>query len=180
MAINTWWLLDPAERYWMEITQRSDIGKDLKCPMRPVWSSRLVSHVRPGDRILHWSKQCVDLKPGLIGWSEAIGMPSTLDMSGQDCANGASWFVPLGGLNYFDSPVPSATIREKRPDIFELRKRLETIFGKPVYFPFIQYGEDQIRARQGYLAKFPVKLFEVIPDIKDALCREGARCRGIL
>jgi len=27
--INEWWLDDPAQKYWMEITGRDDIGNDL-------------------------------------------------------------------------------------------------------------------------------------------------------
>jgi hypothetical protein len=30
--LNVWWQRDPAERFWLEITDRPDIGIDLHCP----------------------------------------------------------------------------------------------------------------------------------------------------
>ena len=32
VALNTWWTADPAQRYWMEITHREDIGGNLHAP----------------------------------------------------------------------------------------------------------------------------------------------------
>jgi hypothetical protein len=53
MALNTWWRLDPAQRYWMEITHRDDVGTDLNAPKLPQgqWTYDLVSQVQHGDRI---------------------------------------------------------------------------------------------------------------------------------
>ena len=33
-SINTWWSTDPRQRFWLEITDRPDIGVDLHCPQR--------------------------------------------------------------------------------------------------------------------------------------------------
>jgi hypothetical protein len=32
MPINDWWVDDPAQKYWMEITDRKDLGDDLRAP----------------------------------------------------------------------------------------------------------------------------------------------------
>ena len=55
-----WWDGDSAESYWMEITDRSDLGVDLKAPQRDdsgaeKWTYALVREVSPGDVVLHWS-----------------------------------------------------------------------------------------------------------------------------
>ena len=33
-SINAWWSADPRQRFWLEITDRRDIGVDLHCPQR--------------------------------------------------------------------------------------------------------------------------------------------------
>lgn len=31
-SINAWWSADPGQRFWLEITDRPDVGVDLHCP----------------------------------------------------------------------------------------------------------------------------------------------------
>ena len=47
-----WWESDQSERYWVEITDREDLGADLKCPPRneagnEYWSYSLVHEIAP-------------------------------------------------------------------------------------------------------------------------------------
>ena len=61
MAINEWWAADSGQRFWMEITDRYDLGADLFAPTtdgrgRPYWGYELITYVQPGDIILHWHK----------------------------------------------------------------------------------------------------------------------------
>ncbi|MGV2901354.1 hypothetical protein ACNPM4_06725 [Microbacterium sp. AGC62] len=77
MTIRAWWTGDPAETYWMEITDRNDLGGELWAPKEDAtggesWSYTLVSNVQPGDRVFHWRKNAAGV-PSLIGWSEAVG-----------------------------------------------------------------------------------------------------------
>lgn len=65
-AMAEWWEDDSRERYWCEITDRPDIGADLKCPQtngpgQPYWSYGLINEVLPGDIVFHYSKraQCI-------------------------------------------------------------------------------------------------------------------------
>lgn len=79
MAINEWWHGDPAERYWMEITDRTDLGADLHAPQlddagREYWSYALVTAVQPGDVVLHWHKSLLGA-PGMVGYSTAAEGP---------------------------------------------------------------------------------------------------------
>jgi hypothetical protein len=55
-----WWDHAPAERFWCEITDRMDIGADLKCPQtdesdKPYWSYDFIHAVWPGDIVFHYS-----------------------------------------------------------------------------------------------------------------------------
>src|SRR4051812_22666749 len=38
--VNSWWDADPRQRYWLEITDRPDIGVDLHCPQRDAAGNR--------------------------------------------------------------------------------------------------------------------------------------------
>lgn len=78
MRINDWWTAEPAERYWMEITDRQDgLGDDLNAPTldgggRPYWSYSLVTETRPGDIVLHCHDKLAG-EPAIVGWSEVVG-----------------------------------------------------------------------------------------------------------
>ena len=55
-----WWIDQAREIYWCEITDREDIGSDLKCPQiddkgDPYWSYSLINQVLPGDIVFHYS-----------------------------------------------------------------------------------------------------------------------------
>lgn len=69
-----WWSDRPDERYWCEITDRPDLGADLKCPQtdesgKPHWSYSLIREVRPGDIVFHYWKP----KRAIVGGSVAGG-----------------------------------------------------------------------------------------------------------
>jgi hypothetical protein len=72
MAIQRWWDGNNSERYWMEITEREDIGADLHAPKvdgsgREYWSYSLVTEVNDGDIVLHWWKRGDGAEPALVG-----------------------------------------------------------------------------------------------------------------
>jgi hypothetical protein len=55
-----WWEDHPEERFWCEITDRNDIGADLKCPQRNesgghYWSYEFINQISPGDVVFHYS-----------------------------------------------------------------------------------------------------------------------------
>jgi hypothetical protein len=49
-----------------------------------------------------------------------------------------------------------------------VKEGLEAQHGSPAYFPFYRYGSTQIRTQQAYFVKFPVELFDLIPDLSSA------------
>src|SRR5437763_859865 len=55
-----WWSANPAERFWCEVTDRPDVGADLKCPQtneagKAYWSYGLINEIEPGDIVFHYS-----------------------------------------------------------------------------------------------------------------------------
>ena len=58
MTINEWWADDPQERFWMEITDRTNLGANLVAPTtakggKETFSYTLVDHVKAGDVVYH-------------------------------------------------------------------------------------------------------------------------------
>ncbi len=115
--------------------------------------------------------------PAIVGWSEATDGPSTGTITWQargtrgrergHPTTGPSWFVPLGGLHEFATTVRGRDLDVIEDEVFALRADLEAKYGTPVYFPFFQYRPGEIRAQQGYLAKFPVELLDLLPELAD-------------
>lgn len=180
MALNTWWDGDATQRYWMEVATTGHMGELIIAPKFPgaSWSYELVSQVRPGDRVLHWQAEGPHGR-GLVGWSVAKAAPEVSagyrwkprGMSGRrkntDRVTDA-WMVELGGFNRFSHPLTSELLQVKRDAVMDAYDELEAKHGKPVYYPFYVYGRTQLRAQQGYLMKFPVELFDVLPQIAEA------------
>jgi hypothetical protein len=58
--MSYWWDKLDEEKYWVEITDRKDIGKDLNCPQAddrgsPEGSYSLIKAIKPGDIVFHYS-----------------------------------------------------------------------------------------------------------------------------
>lgn len=183
VALNTWWTADPAQRYWMEITHREDIGGNLHAPKldEGQWSYDLVSQVQPGDRVLHWSGGA----RALVGWSDVLGPATTVPkytwqprgtsgraLPGPRTTEG--WVAPLGGLDIFQHQPNLASLLPLLDQLMAVNEALGKAHGQPTYFPFYRYGGDQIRTQQAYFVKFPAELFDVITDIGSARLGSGA------
>lgn len=170
MAINNWWAGDSLESYWMEVTDRDDLGGELWAPRTNAiggesWSYSLVSHVQPGDRIFHWSKA----ERAIVGWSEAVGplYSDTRSWQARGVAGrtrgvpstGETWVMPLRGLHLLKAPVTRDALNaELYDDVISILQATEKAVGEPAYAPFQHYGGREIRAQQGYLTKFPAAL----------------------
>lgn len=177
MALNTWWMADAGQRYWMEITHRADIGGNLQAPKLPggQWSYDLVSQVQADDRVLHWS----GTERALVGWSTVLGSATTVPkytwqprgtsgraLPGPRTTEG--WVAPLAGLQRFETPPTRAHLQTMLDQLMDVNKALADEHGDPTYFPFYRYGGTQLRTQQAYFVKFPEQLFELIPGIQSA------------
>ncbi|WP_327655434.1 protein NO VEIN domain-containing protein [Streptomyces sp. NBC_00483] len=177
MPVNRWWRRDPSERYWLEITNRDDIGADLVAPQvndqgGEYWSYALVCEVRPGDLILHWDK---NHGPGVVGYSHVLGEPFASTITWQSRGTYGrqrnasrpepAWKVQLGGYRQLKQPVTQARLREIESRIRSLRDQLAESVDGPVYFPFALSETRPLRAAQGYLTKLPRILVEELPEL---------------
>ncbi len=74
MPLRRWWSQDSGQRFWLEITQRPDLGADLNAPQfnysgQPYWSYELVREVADGDVVFHYEMGARAIR----FWSRAAG-----------------------------------------------------------------------------------------------------------
>ncbi|HST49589.1 protein NO VEIN domain-containing protein [Jatrophihabitans sp.] len=177
MAIYTWWASDPHQRFWMEITDRDDLGADLFAPTadgsgRPYWGYELITYVQPGDVIVHWHKTLAG-EPGIVGWSQATGFYEETDISWQ--AHGTvgrragsleprpAWRMPLLNFTPLARPVLISEVRAWEPELRKVLAQLEVQYpdGR-LYFPFGFSDRRELRAQQTYFVKMPREVLEIL------------------
>lgn len=182
MPINDWWAGDPAERYWMEITDRpeDELGTDLNAPTvdgggRTYWSYALVTETRPGDVVFHWHSELAG-EPAIVGWSEVVG-PLTVDSSYLWMAHGTfgrargvptsgrGWRMPCGGFNRLARPVTRTRLVELEPRLRDAQEALARRVRGSLYFPFQFSDSRPPRAAQAYLTKMPTEVLAVLPEL---------------
>jgi hypothetical protein len=75
--INEWWASDGRERYWLEITNRADLGANLLAPKvndrgHEYWSYSLVAYA---GQVTSSSIGTKDRGPAIVGYSLVAGTP---------------------------------------------------------------------------------------------------------
>jgi hypothetical protein len=149
--LKTWWDGDPAQRYWLEITDRDDLGADLVAPQldhagHAHWSYELVTQVRSGDVVLHWSKRGSENK-AIVGWSIARGAPfentlrwrshvAGVDIAGPDSPRPA-WQIELEEFTTLPSPVDLAEVRSREAELRRIKEDLAAEHGQGLYFRLV-------------------------------------------
>lgn len=191
-AVSGWWVGRPEERFWLEITNRTDVGRNLNAPEVDKngdahWSYALIREVRPGDVVLHYDTNLA----AIVGWSFVAGHAWQDDvvwaargtrsrLAGIKPHRQPGWYVGLERYTGLTVPVDSSAIAAKRAEILALRQELRDRYGDPIRFPFVPYGERGIRAFQGYLVKFPRRLLDAFSELRPLLSVEttGASAGG--
>ena len=146
--VDRWWESQPHEIYWIEITDRPDIGVNLKAPQSSNSGHFLMKEVKQGDIVYHYDKN----KKSFVGlsyctgelWEENIFWPHERP----------GWYA---GLVNFEpiNPIPLSRIQEDWPKISEKRAELKSMV-KTAYFPFESGEKRPTRPVQGgYLCKLP-------------------------
>lgn len=176
-SLNVWWEPVVGERYWIEITDRRDIGVDLHCPQRDARGEPNVGYstilaVRDGDVVFHYDRNV----KAVTAWSLAAGTVSaapTLWVShrgatrrrlGSALREQPGWWLDLEGPFLLDAPVTLADLRADGPRILATLDRLADRFGT-IYTPFYGYGDrHELRPAQYYLNKLPSALVELLSD----------------
>lgn len=176
-----WWAADLTERYWLEITDREDLGVDLNAPADRetgdnYWSYEFVREVQDGDVVLHYRTRPIN---AITHWSRAAGEPYRDDVywgaHGQASGRGPvapywrpGWRHPLDGPYPLAEPVSAARLREFEGEIRAVREELRATHpGASLYFPFQLSDTQPLRAFQGYLTKFPAGVVGLISQLAE-------------
>ena len=178
--VNQWWADDPRQRFWLEITDRPDIGMDLHCPQRDAVGHRnpgysLIWWVQVGDVVFHYDKN----EHAITAWSRAAGgvteaptvwlshRGATRRRLQQERAQ-PGWWLDLDGPFPLDSPVTLAHIRNSAPAIRAVLDALRSGHPGSLYFPFSFYRGTEPRPQQPYLNKLPAQFVELFPALTAA------------
>ncbi len=191
MAVNEWWVGDPAEIYFLETTDRTDIGVDLNAPQaddagRAHHAYALVPHVRDGDVIFHYQQP-----HGLVGWSRAIGAPymdaivwgargRVAQKAGVQPYTRPGWRVALEGPFLLQTPVSLATLRAAEPAIRQAIVEAEESIVGTLYRPFQISDKQPLRATQHYLTKLPLSVILAVPPLIAAADEAGNAAASML
>lgn len=180
MEFNRWWDANPEEMYWLETTDRSDMGRDLNTPQRrddgqEYYGYSLIREIRDGDIVFHYHK---DLK-GIVAWSLATGDTWSDKVvwgaHGTVARNAGirpykrdGWRLGLRETQVIEPAVSLSELRTYQDRIQDIRGKLEGTYGKPLYFPFESISLRDLRPTQAYLTKLPADIVNLIPSLRRA------------
>lgn len=179
-TVNAWWTQDPLERYWLEITDRPDIGVDLHAPQRDARGNRssgysLLWWVERGDLVFHYHRN----QRAIVAWSRAIGTVreepvvwlshrgATRRRVGQARPQ-PGWWLDLDGPYELDQPTTLAELRAHGDAIRAVLEDLRARVDDALYFPFFFYGDRELRPMQPYLNKLPASIVASLPALAAA------------
>jgi hypothetical protein len=176
-----WWDDEPDEVFWMEITDRDDLGVDLNAPTetesgREYWSYAFVRDVQEGDVVLHYRSRPIN---AITHWSRATGEPYADEVfwgaHGQASGRGPvapywrpGWRRPLDGPYPLSQPVTAADLQGIEAEFGAALDALRASNPRqPLYPPFVLSDKRPLRAFQGYLTKFPRSLMQLVPALAE-------------
>jgi hypothetical protein len=170
LIMTNWWAGDPDERYWCEVTDRADIGADLKAPKhdeagQEYWSYTLIAEIQPGDVVFHYSIK----RKAFVGASVAGGpmeerpivwVPHGTVGRKKDVtrAERPGYWRPLYGFVEDVAPLRLSDLANP-VDRNWLDNWVKLRDSGALYIPF-QLRTDGLRAGQGYLFKLPREFVE--------------------
>jgi hypothetical protein len=179
-AVNSWWAHDLAQRFWLEITDRPDIGVDLHCPQRDARGNRspgysLIWWVEQGDIVFHYDRN----RQAIVAWSRATGAVSEapvvwLSHRGETrrrlgaATSQPGWWLDLEGPFPLDELVTLADLRAAGGAIRAALDALQQDRDGSLYFPFFFYGGEELRPMQPYLNKLPAEIVALLPGLEAA------------
>lgn len=179
--VERWWSGDADERYWLEATDREDIGADLRAPLtdaagRENWRYTLFREAALGDVVFHYDGRYAN---GIVGWSRVAGPPEPSPIVWKARGSYArgrgavpeelpGYRVPVEGYTLLAEPLTLAQLRATRARLAELVGALEAAGKRPLYFPFEVSERREVRPMQGYAFKLPAAFVAAFPQLQGA------------
>lgn len=170
-----WWAGKADERYWLELTDREDIGADLRAPLvgnngQDNWRYSLFREANEADVVFHYDKR----KSAITSVSRIAGRPSNSPIiwaargsyareRGARPVEVAGYRIPLAEHFELSEPVTLRTLRAASHAIRALHDKLAAE-GRPLYFPF-ELSARPLRPLQGYAFKLPVDFVRLFPTL---------------
>lgn len=176
-----WWSHRLNEDLFMEITRRDDIGADLKAPITARGGANtpgytLVSAVQANSIVVHYDSAAEQIVGVSRATGERFNEPIWWAARGSYARKAGAeprWLpglvVALEGYRPLAEPLSLAVLRQRRLALLAVRDALQAEYpGQPLYFPWIPY-QDSLRTFQAYVAKFPLTVLDVLPEVKEAV-----------
>jgi hypothetical protein len=181
MATPTiWWKGDLRERFWLESTDRRDIGADLRAPLSDDsgsdnWRYTLFREAQVGDLVFHYDKRLA----AIASVSRIAGPPTPAPIvwaargsyardRGAELAELPGYRMALDHHQALVEPVTLDRLRAAAPNIRALHDALRSRLGGPLYFPF-ELSDRPLRALQGYAFKLPADFVDAFPPLRRAV-----------
>jgi hypothetical protein len=187
-----WWEGDSRENLFMEITNRSDVGTDLKAPVMARGGTAtsgyaLVRAVGSGDIVVHYDSP----HERIVGVSLATGEPEPATLfwvargaSARKAGERARWLsgirVPLDSFVLVDPPISLDEIRQHQDSLLAIRDEIAQRNQEAVYFPWTPYRSGPIRTSQSYLVKLPQAAVDLFPRLRSSISSVEASRAGAL
>lgn len=184
MEFNRWWVDNPDEVYWLEVTDREDIGVDLNAPQqrddgREYYGYSLITEVREGDIVFHYHKD----KGAIVAWSKASGSywsdnviwgarGTAARLAGVRPYLRAGWRHGLEGIQLLRPDVRLEELRDRQEAIQAIRDQLEQKYGSSLYFPFEASSRRDLRPTQAYLTKLPFDVLALFPALNEPMAHD--------
>ena len=178
-GLHIWWNDRPMERFWLEVTDRLDIGANLKAPQRgeknqPFWSYSLMKRVREGDTVFHYDKN----EQAIVAASRAIGevwedeliwgaRGTSARAAGVTPHPRPGWYLGLEPVGRLEVPIELGRIRQSQSRLAVQLRKLKRVVGRPLYFPFEITSARPLRPMQGYLFKLPKFFVDDFPSLRE-------------
>ena len=177
MAIRRWWDHRVGEVYWLEITDRADIGANLMAPQSndsgaDYWGYSLIREVDAGDVIFHYDLN----REAIVSWSRATAgfWEDEITWAAHGTSARSAARVPYRrpgwkkALVDSSTPLPEAVtyqqIQSHASNVLAVEAALKRELGEPLYLAFTRY-RNGIRPSQGYLAKLPLDVTRLLPAL---------------
>jgi predicted RNA-binding protein with PUA-like domain len=172
--MNRWWKSDSSERYWLESTDREDLGSNLQAPIaddsgKENWRYTLLREIRPGDVIFHYHKKEAAIVGRSVARTQSRNAPIVWGARGTFARKkGTQPFerpglrVEIDDFERLENPITLDKIRVLAPQITTAKDTLEATFGKPLYAPVELSKKRPARMLQGYAFKLPKAYVEIL------------------